>query len=157
MMDRIIAEVERDPHYRSVDRRVAERAAGDASRRDLQLAAPDREPGRRSTAVVTYTRSGYTSLRAARERPVAPVLSITPELADRAPARAGLGRAFGARRRRTSAGVPDMIDNGLRAWRVAKASPATGDIVVIAAGMPFGIAGTTNLLHIAKALNGDTP
>jgi pyruvate kinase len=27
----------------------------------------------------------------------------------------------------------------------------SGDIVVIAAGMPFGTAGTTNLLHIARA------
>ena len=25
-----------------------------------------------------------------------------------------------------------------------------GDVVVIAAGMPFGTAGTTNLLHIAR-------
>src|ERR1700686_1070829 len=31
-----------------------------------------------ATATIAYTRSGFTSMRAARERPVAPILSLTP-------------------------------------------------------------------------------
>ena len=44
---------------------------------------------RRSTAVlqvaalVTYTAAGKTALRAARERPAAPILSLTPDLSRR--------------------------------------------------------------------------
>ena len=78
IMDRIIAEVEADPHYRK---------ATDA-------AHPEPEPTiadaiccalRRATsilpvgAVVTYTTSGSTALRAARERPAAPILGLTPD------------------------------------------------------------------------------
>ena len=77
-MDRIIAEVERDPHYRemldaSVDARdptVADAIC--ASLRQVAALLP-------VAAMVTYTRSGWTSLRAARERPKAPVLSLTPD------------------------------------------------------------------------------
>ena len=32
-------------------------------------------------AIVTYTASGKTALRAARERPAAPILGLTPDLA----------------------------------------------------------------------------
>ena len=32
-------------------------------------------------ALVTYTAAGTTALRAARERPAAPILSLTPDLA----------------------------------------------------------------------------
>jgi len=34
-----------------------------------------------ATATVAYTRSGFTSMRAARERPAAPILSLTPLIA----------------------------------------------------------------------------
>ena len=47
-------------------------------------------------AIVTYTISGTTSLRAARERPAAPILSLTPELATARRLASGLGRPRGA-------------------------------------------------------------
>jgi len=67
-MDRIITEVERDPHYRDVldasldarDPTVADAIC--ASLRQVSALLP-------VAAMVTYTRSGWTSLRAARERP----------------------------------------------------------------------------------------
>ena len=34
----------------------------------------------RLAATVTYTSSGYSSLRAARERPAAPIVSLTPDI-----------------------------------------------------------------------------
>jgi pyruvate kinase len=34
-----------------------------------------------ATATIAYTRSGFTSMRAARERPAAPILSLTPLIA----------------------------------------------------------------------------
>ena len=68
MMDRIIAEVEADPHYRkSVDAAHSEPEPTIADAISCAL--------RRTTsilpvaAVVTYTSSGATALRAARERP----------------------------------------------------------------------------------------
>ena len=43
-----------------------------------------------------------------------------------------------------------MVDSGCALAR-GEGFAKPGDIVVIAAGMPFGSAGTTNLLHIVQA------
>ena len=51
-------------------------------------------------AIVTYTTSGSTSLRAARERPRPPILSMTPEPRHRASSRTRVGGALGADARR---------------------------------------------------------
>ena len=148
MMGRIIAEVEADPYYRTVidaSASAPEPTVADAICCSLRLSAgliP-------VAAMITFTRSGYTSLRAARERPVAPVLSITPELAT---ARR-LALVWGVHSVHADEGiddVPDMIEKACAmARREGFAQP--GKVVLIAAGMPFGRAGTTNLLHIAYA------
>jgi pyruvate kinase len=148
MMDRIIAEVERDPHYRTVidaSHSAPRPTVADAICSSLRQTA-SLVP---VAAMVTYTRSGYTSLRAARERPVVPVVSITPEL----PVARRLALAWGVHSVHVEhdvSDVPGMVETGCAVARdEGYAKP--GDIVVIAAGMPFGQAGTTNLLHIARA------
>ncbi|SCK54433.1 pyruvate kinase [Variovorax sp. HW608] len=148
MMDRIIAEVERDPHYRTVidaSHSAPQPTVADAICSSLRQTA-SLVP---VAAMVTYTRSGYTSLRAARERPVVPVVSITPEL----PVARRLALARGVHSVHVEhdvSDVPGMVETGCAVARnEGYAKP--GDIVVIAAGMPFGKAGTTNLLHIARA------
>lgn len=69
MMDTIIREVESDPHYRTVIKAsstaAVEHTIADAICASLRHTTSLLPIG----AVVTYTRSGYTSLRAARERP----------------------------------------------------------------------------------------
>ncbi|SEB22146.1 pyruvate kinase [Variovorax sp. YR216] len=148
MMDRIIAEVERDPHYRTVidaSHSTPQATVADAICSSLRQTA-SLVP---VAAMVTYTRSGSTSLRAARERPVVPVLSITPEM----PVARRLALAWGVHSVHVEHDVHDVPGMVETACAVARnegyAEP--GDIVVIAAGMPFGKAGTTNLLHIARA------
>ena len=97
---------------------------------------------------VTYTASGHSSLRAARERPMSHILSVTPNLAT-------------ARRMALTWGVHSvLIEHDVTDVdeMVAAASQAAvdegfakrGDLIVIAAGMPFGKSGTTNLLRIAE-------
>ncbi|MEJ8848496.1 pyruvate kinase [Variovorax rhizosphaerae] len=148
MMDRIIAEVERDPHYRTVidaSHSAPESTVADAICSSLRQTA-SLVP---VAAMITYTRSGYTSLRAARERPVVPVLSITPEL----PVARRLALAWGVHSVHVEhhvSDVPGMVETGC-AVAIREGHAKSGDIVVIAAGMPFGQAGTTNLLHIARA------
>ena len=79
IMSEIIAEVERDPYYRT---------ASDAAHPEPEPTVSDVicDALRRSAAIlpvaalVTYTASGTTALRAARERPAAPILSLTPDL-----------------------------------------------------------------------------
>jgi pyruvate kinase len=148
MMDRIIAEVEADPTYRSAlaaSATPAQASVADAVCVSLRQAASLLPVA----AIATYTRSGYTSLRAARERPSVPILSITPDLGT---ARR-LALAWGVHSLHADAAiadVPDMVNQACAAAR-AEGHARPGDIVLVSAGMPFGVAGTTNFLHIAKA------
>ena len=77
MMDQIIQGVERDPHYRkTVD---AHHPEPDVTEADAVCCALRRITGILSAVVnVTYTDSGFTALRAARERPDAAILALTP-------------------------------------------------------------------------------
>ena len=79
MMDRILAEVDSDPHYREL--LEASQTKAQSTSADAICAAMDTIAGLLPVAViVTYTTSGSTSLRAARERPVPPILSMTPSI-----------------------------------------------------------------------------
>jgi len=145
IMDHIILEVEQDPYYRLA----------------LDAAQPDAEPTlsdaictalRRAagllgiSAAVTYTSSGYTSLRAARERPSAPIISMS---ADPAIARR-MALVWGVHSMLT--GEFDDIDEVTRsACQVAREEgfAKVGEVIAITAGMPFGVAGNTNLLKLA--------
>ena len=151
MMDRIIAVVERDPDYaRAIE---SQHPAPEPTISDAICSALSRVAGMLPlAATVTYTTSGHTSLRAARERPAAPILGMTPRLAT-------------ARRLALVWGVhPVLVREVERLSEVVECACATaagegfgraGDILAITAGMPFGVSGNTNLLRIVRL--GDTP
>jgi pyruvate kinase len=146
MMDRIITRVEASPSYRSgIDATgaAAEATTADAVCSSLRNVAALLAPA----ATVTYTSSGFTSLRAARERPAVPILSLTPSVAT-------------ARRMAMVWGVHavlvddvhdvgEMIDRASRT-ALTEGFAEKGDDVVVVAGLPFGHSGTTNLLHVAR-------
>jgi pyruvate kinase len=145
MMDRIIQRVEEDPHYRLLmdanlpkPQPTTADAICDALRQVAQILPV--------AAIVTFTSSGFSSLRAARERPKAPILSLTP---NRSTARR-LTVVWGIHSvpNEDVEGVDQMVDRALaRALQEGFARP--GQALVIMAGMPFGVSGTTNMLRIA--------
>ena len=97
-------------------------------------------------AIVTFTSTGRTSLRAARERPAAPILSLTSDLA----AARRLALAWGVH----SLHAPDVADMGDTLARAGEAArregfARPGEQVVVVAGVPFGQAGSTNLMCVA--------
>ena len=146
IMHRIVARVERDPHYReqiaeaptSPDPTAAD-AISDAMRRIAHTLSV--------SAAVTYTKSGSSSLRAARERPGSPILSLTPHMST---ARR-LALVWGLHSVLTADvdHVEEMVDQACRT-AVAEGFANVGDRLVIMAGMPFGVSGTTNMLRIAR-------
>ncbi|NVE00236.1 pyruvate kinase [Massilia sp. BJB1822] len=146
IMNRILAEVERDPLYpKLID---AQHEAPLPTRGDAICSAL-RNAGAvlGVTATVTYTTSGHTSLRAARERAMAPILSITPR---RETARR-LALAWGVHSTISPdvSNVDEMVAAACRtALREGFVRP--GDQIAIAAGSPFGQPGTTNLLRLAE-------
>jgi pyruvate kinase len=145
MMKQIITEVERDPLYRTyLDAYHAEAEATSADA--ITAAAAKVASVVRAAAIVTYTSSGATALRAARERPDRPILGL-------------INRLETARRLSILWGVHGIIaqdvhdvDEMVReACRhaVEEGMAGPGDKLVITAGMPFGTPGATNLLRIA--------
>ncbi|MDJ0614435.1 MAG: pyruvate kinase alpha/beta domain-containing protein, partial [Rhizobiaceae bacterium] len=98
------------------------------------------------SAIVCYTGSGTTGLRAARERPPMPIIALSPvvETARR------LAIVWGVQCVTTedATDLDDMVD---RACRIAAEQKLArpGDRVIISAGVPLGTPGATNMLRIA--------
>jgi len=145
LMARIITSVETDPLFArqmEITHRLPEPTSADA----ISAAACQVAQTLKAEAIATFTFSGSTTLRAARERPLVPILCLTPNLQV-------------ARRLTLVWGVYAKIDSGItnfneavqRASRFAVrdgfAKP--GERLVVTAGVPFGRPGTTNSLRIA--------
>jgi pyruvate kinase len=153
IMDRIIREVEHDEHYRTLtDAQHSEprATAADAISHSLREAAHIVS----ATATVIYTHSGSSSIRASRERPEAPILSLTPTIST---ARR-LALVWGVHSVWTheTTDINTMTELACKtALKEGFAKP--GDSIVIAAGVPFGQAGTTNMLRLATVWPQATP
>jgi len=145
MMNDIAVETEKDPMYRSVI--DAKHGALEATTADAISAAASQVAGTiGAAAIVTYTTSGSTALRAARERGETSVLVLTPSLKT---ARM-LALVWGLHCVHTpdAKNFADMVD---KACKISFAEGFTrpGQRVVIMAGVPFGTPGSTNILRIA--------
>ena len=146
IMDRIVARVEQDPGWRDIieaSRPEPEHSSADA------IAAAARQVAHTigARAIAAYTMSGSTAIRVARERPEAPVLGITTE---EATARR-LAVAWGVHAVVTPV-THTMTETVARAVRIAQHEGFAGhdEEVVVVAGIPFGQAGTTNALRVAR-------
>jgi pyruvate kinase len=146
VMNGIIAQTEADPYYsetikatQSPPRAEIADAIGLAMRSVADLLDV--------AATVAYTSSGHSALRMARERPKAPIIGMTPKLAT---ARS-LALVWGVHAVLTHdvASVSEMTEFA-SATAIKEGLAQSGQTIVIAAGMPFGAAGTTNLLRIVK-------
>jgi pyruvate kinase len=145
MMDSIVATVEQDDLYRSyleAFQARAERTSADA----ITLAAAQVAHTMHSAAIVTYTTSGATALRASRERPDRPILGlITRMVTARKLALAwGVHPVF-----TTDAQDLDEMVGKARHQARAEGFANPGESIVVTAGLPFGTPGATNLLRIA--------
>ena len=102
-MDRIAIEVERDPNYVQILR--AQRTDPEATGADaISAAARQIAETLNLAAICSYTASGTTAMRAARERPPTPIIALSPVVAHRPPPVASSGdcTASSARSRTTS-------------------------------------------------------
>jgi pyruvate kinase len=145
MMDRIIQSTEQDRSYRPILHALhpePEATAADA----ITAAAAQVATTIGAAAIVSYTMSGSTALRAARERPDVPIIVLTNSLktAQR------LALLWGAHCVHT-ADVSTTREMVAKACRIAAEENFTsaGGKIVVTAGVPFGTPGTTNLLRIA--------
>ena len=146
MMDRIACCTEEDKFYKKImdkARPEAESVAFDAISTAAYYVAKDI----RAKAIVNHTTVGGTVLRTSRQRPPIRILALTPDRDT-------------ARRLAISYGVHPIYDEqemdisgpATHASRIAldKGYVQTGDSIVMTAGVPFGVAGTTNILRIVE-------
>jgi pyruvate kinase len=145
-MSRIAEQVERDPTYPDIIN--AQRSAPEATGADaISLAAREIAETLKLSAIVTYTASGATGLRAARERPQVPIIALSPILNT---ARR-LSLVWGTHCV-VSPDASDLDDMVNRACRIAHEERfgKEGDRIIITAGVPLRTPGSTNMLRIAN-------
>jgi pyruvate kinase len=145
MMNRIIRRVEQDPYYARVinaQNPDPEATAADA----ISAAAAQVAHTLSAAAIVTYTTSGSTTLRAARERPDVPILCLT----ERIGTARRLALCWGTHCVQTKdvSSFSEMVE---KACAIAKEQGIAdkGQRLVVTAGVPFGTPGSTNVLRIA--------
>jgi pyruvate kinase len=145
IMNRICESTESDESYRRImnaDHPKTEIDSSDA----ITVAATRVAHDIQAAAIVNYTTSGSTTLRTVRQRPDVPILCLTQSIET-------------ARRLMLSFGVRTIhiTDVNSFAETVERASTLVqekgyaqkGDKIVLTAGVPFGVSGTTNVLRIA--------
>jgi len=145
VMNRIIRRTEADPAWRDVldaGHTLPDPTASDA----ITAAARQVADTVHAAAIVTYTTSGSTALRASRERPAAPILCLTGS--DRTARKLVLAWGVECFFSHDASSVEEMVDYAVDMAK-EHGFAAPGQAVVITAGMPFGTPGATNMLRIA--------
>ena len=144
-MDRIAMAVEDDELYHSIieaQRGTPEKTTPDA----IMAAVHEVTQTIEAKAIITWTKSGVTALRAARERSRAPIIAPTPDIATTR----RLCLVWGTHSVLTE-DIRDFDDMVKRASQIARqegfAQP--GERIVITAGVPLGTPGATNMLRVA--------
>jgi pyruvate kinase len=148
MMDRIAISVERDPTYPArvhftqtrLEPTTADALAGSARQIATTVSA---------TAMVCYTSSGATARRIARERPSVPLLAMSPSMATAR--RMGLLWGVHAVHSRDVTSFEEMVEKGKR-MALRHDLAKGGERIVLMAGIPFGTAGSTNVLHVVRLI-----
>lgn len=147
IMDRICARVEQDGYYHDVvnadQSALGARLPQDAITHAAYMVARDIS----ARVVVCYSHTGTTARLMARHRPWVPILALTPF--DNVARRMVLCFATHpviVRNVDTFADAVDVAVNAARDQGIA----VSGDKLVLTAGVPFGKAGTTNILRVAE-------
>lgn len=144
-MDNVAREVEEDPTYREVieaSRRADRTSVADG----IVAAAREIAETTEIRVICCFTHSGTTGLLIARERPRVPIIAMTPVRGT-------------ARRLALTWGVNCVITDELERFKqavvsAARAARADGyatedDQILVIAGVPFNVPGTTNILRVA--------
>jgi pyruvate kinase len=145
MMDNIARTVEGEDNYRrAIDAgpKLERNTVADA----ITAAAREVAEATKIKAICCFTHSGTTALLASRERPTVPILALTP--IDTTARRLSL--AWGLH----CVVIPAVDRFKLAVVNAVRAARADGfagddDNIIVTAGVPFNVPGTTNILRVA--------
>ena len=144
-MNNVAISVEHDPTYREViesSRKAVRRSVADG----IVAAAREIAETTDIKAICCYTQSGTTASLVARERPRVPILALTPihQTARRLSLTWGLHCVVGDEVGRFKSAVVGAVRAALT-YGFAQET----DQIVVTAGVPFNVPGTTNILRVA--------
>ena len=144
-MDNVATEVEQDPTYTQIiesSRKVDRMTVADG----IVAAAREIAETANIKAICCFTQSGTTALLTARERPRVPIIALSPLVKT-------------ARRLALTWGVNCVQTGTLERFKMAVVSAARvardegyagpEDMIVVTAGVPFNVEGSTNILRVA--------
>ena len=144
-MDAVAQEVESDPTYRDVieaARKIERKTVPDG----IVSAAREIAEATDIKAIACFTQSGTTAALVARERPRVPIIALTPLTGT-------------ARRLSLTWGTTCAMTSELERFKQAVVSAARAarelgiagedDSIVVTAGVPFNVPGSTNILRVA--------
>ena len=145
VMNDVAVEVELDPTYREIieaSRRIDRKTVADG----IVSAAREIAESTEIKAICCFTQSGTTAALTSRERPSVPIVALTPVIET-------------ARRLCLSWGVNCVVADEVNRFKSAVLAAARGvkdlglaeeqDKIVVTAGVPFNVTGTTNILRVA--------
>jgi pyruvate kinase len=146
MMNRIIERVERDPRWPELMQ--AEQVHDDVDADVLVVAAAGAAKAGSTKCLVAFTTTGATARRLSRERPLQPVLALSPNI----DAVRRMALVWGVEPRVSA--QPDSLevvttDASSKALELGLVAP--GERLLVVAGTPFGAPGAANLLRLAHA------
>lgn len=148
-MNRIAEAVEQDPFFiksLKITETTLEPTTADA----ITAAASQVADTLQVAAIVCYTSSGSTAIRASRERPQALIVTSTPEITTAR--RLAIVWGLHCTLSDDATSFRDMVEGATTtAYREGIALP--GDRIVVTAGVPFGTPGKTNILRIVRIPN----
>jgi pyruvate kinase len=150
MMDRIAVQVESDESYGArvhFHQTIPETTTADAISHACMTIAETLP----IAAVVVFTDSGSTARRVARERPKTPLMVLTPSI--RTARKASLLWGAHAVATKDIGSFEEMVAKGKR-MALRHGIGEAGARLIMVAGVPFGVPGATNLLHVVR-LSGD--
>jgi pyruvate kinase len=144
-MNNVAVEVEKDATYRSVieaSRTASRHSVAEA----ITVAAREIAETTDIKAICCFTHSGRTAVMAAREKPKVPIIALTPMIRT-------------ARRLSLVWGLHCVVTNEVSRFKMAVVSAARAarscgfaadsDKIVVMAGIPFNVPGSTNIVRVA--------
>ncbi len=146
MMDRIITKTEQHKLYRSILTAVEPDIEATPSHA-VAGAAADIADQLQASAIVAFTARGTTAARIARRRPQVPILAVTPDIR----ASRQMCLLWGAHSVQSADihSYEEMVEHACH-HALAEGFAKDQDLIVVVAGVPFGLAGTTNNLRVLK-------
>src|SRR5690606_3846572 len=98
-----------------------------------------------AAAIVTATSSGYTARAVSKFRPCAPIVAVTPrkDVMRKLMLVWGVYAIFA----KGAGSTDEVIDSSVKS-AIEKGYIKQGDLIVITAGIPVGVAGSTNLIKV---------